>query len=338
LNILNRLRLIDMIHRALRTMKNEAEAYGFKEDGEYHEFARLVGEHLFRLQDRNKKADYEILILHVQENEDDYQLKALTRDDICWNLHGGELIRLETKASSGEWKMESQIEVFNHVHTFMDMDDVIFQSGRELDLDKCNEEWRAYQILEKPVYAPKKCNRRWPYNTGPGWWSLIDSCMARIRQIDPYCKLVDVKEKYGVLCAHVRTKAVDKQAIYDIEHEMELWSESVCEFCGADGKLVEQDDWLFTLCDRCAALNPIERREIEQKTADRYFAAEDLKMALGAPYLELHAVYEPDGSQIFGDCYCAAVDLFQRGMTFRVWFKYEDSKVNIVDVSRWCFG
>lgn len=172
---------------------------------------------------------------------------------------------------------------------------------------------------------------------GPGWWSFIDICMARINEIDPDCEM-ELKEKHGILHAHTRSKIKDKTAIYEIEHEMEKWSETVCECCGADGKLVEQDSWLYTLCDRCAALNSSERRRIEEQTMRKYFAVEDLKTALKAPYFELHAVYEPDGSEIFGDCYCAAVTMFGYGMTFRVYFKIdENGQAQIEDVSRWHF-
>ncbi len=55
--------------------------------------------------------------------------------------------------------------------------------------------------------------------------------------------------------------------------------------------------------------------------------------------MEIHAIYEPDGSHIFGDCYCAAVDLFSWEFTFRVYFKItEAGEIDVQDVSRWHFG
>ena len=37
---------------------------------------------------------------------------------------------------------------------------------------------------------------------------------------------------------------------------------------------------------------------------------EQLQTAIREMHSEIHAIYEPDGSEFFGDCYCAAVDLF----------------------------
>ena len=51
-------------------------------------------------------------------------------------------------------------------------------------------------------------------------------------------------------------------------------------------------------------------------------------------YCDVHAVYDPDGSEHFGDCHCAAVDLLAPGLTFRVYFKGEQ----VEHVERWHFG
>ena len=37
-------------------------------------------------------------------------------------------------------------------------------------------------------------------------------------------------------------------------------------------------------------------------------------------YFKIHAIYEPDMSAINGDCFCAAVDIFKPGFTFRIYF------------------
>ena len=64
----------------------------------------------------------------------------------------------------------------------------------------------------------------------------------------------------------------------------------------------------------------------------------NLSEALQNPLKELHAIYEPDGSELFGDCYCAAVDLFAPGLTFRIYFKMVDGQVKIEWAERWRFG
>ena len=55
-------------------------------------------------------------------------------------------------------------------------------------------------------------------------------------------------------------------------------------------------------------------------------------------YCEIHAIYEPDGSAINGDCFCAAVDLFKPGFTFEIYFRATEDNIEIVDISRWYFG
>lgn len=66
---------------------------------------------------------------------------------------------------------------------------------------------------------------------------------------------------------------------------------------------------------------------------------ESLQKAMQHIYFDVHAIYEPDGSEIYGDCYLAAVDLFKQGMTFRVYFKINESGAFQAEyVERWHFG
>lgn len=65
---------------------------------------------------------------------------------------------------------------------------------------------------------------------------------------------------------------------------------------------------------------------------------EQLQTAIREMHSEIHAIYEPDGSEFFGDCYCAAVDLFSPAFTFRVYFKVVDGELDIQHVERWHFG
>ena len=56
-------------------------------------------------------------------------------------------------------------------------------------------------------------------------------------------------------------------------------------------------------------------------------------------HFEVHAVYEPDDSEVFGGCYLAAVDLFNPGTTYKVWFKINDEGTICVEhLERWWFG
>ena len=62
-----------------------------------------------------------------------------------------------------------------------------------------------------------------------------------------------------------------------------------------------------------------------------------LEKTVSQMYCEIHAIYEPDGAVVNGDCFCAAVDLFKPGFTFKIYFIITDGNVEIVDVSRWYF-
>lgn len=56
-------------------------------------------------------------------------------------------------------------------------------------------------------------------------------------------------------------------------------------------------------------------------------------------YFEVHAIYAPGNDSRWPDWYCAAVDLFAPGITFRVYFTLNnDRQIQFQDVNRWYFG
>ena len=60
-----------------------------------------------------------------------------------------------------------------------------------------------------------------------------------------------------------------------------------------------------------------------------------LAQALKGLYFEIHAIYEPNER----GWYCAAVDLFRPGMTFRIYFTLgEDNQIKVEHAERWYFG
>ena len=66
---------------------------------------------------------------------------------------------------------------------------------------------------------------------------------------------------------------------------------------------------------------------------------EQLRSQLKNIYFDVHAIYEPDGSDsIWGRRYCAAVDLFRQGLTFRLYFSIQDGEIYVEHVERWYFG
>ena len=65
---------------------------------------------------------------------------------------------------------------------------------------------------------------------------------------------------------------------------------------------------------------------------------EKLEDVMKHAYADVHAIYDPDGSDPYGDCYSAAVDLYQPGMTFRVYFKENADGLRVEHAERWHFG
>ena len=56
-------------------------------------------------------------------------------------------------------------------------------------------------------------------------------------------------------------------------------------------------------------------------------------------HFEIHAIYKPDESEPFPDCYMAAVELFTIGPTYRLYFKInENNQIEVEHLERWFFG
>ena len=62
-----------------------------------------------------------------------------------------------------------------------------------------------------------------------------------------------------------------------------------------------------------------------------------LEKTISQMYCQVHAIYEPDGAAI-NDCFCAAVDLFKPGFTFKIYFRTIEDNIDIIDISKWYFG
>lgn len=66
---------------------------------------------------------------------------------------------------------------------------------------------------------------------------------------------------------------------------------------------------------------------------------EQLKNTIQNVYFDIHAIYEPEGGKVFEDCYCAAVDFYKPGSTYRVYFKLDDTgNIEIEHLGTWFFG
>ena len=91
------------------------------------------------------------------------------------------------------------------------------------------------------------------FDVGSGWLFLIEELCDKIQDvINEHPKkyknfeFLQVKEKFGTL--RVYTSFVDKK-IDKLITEYEKKSETVCEICGKDGKLIERNGWWKTVCE-----------------------------------------------------------------------------------------
>ena len=87
------------------------------------------------------------------------------------------------------------------------------------------------------------------FECGNGWFNLIYELSDKISKLDPNCKAVQVKEKFGGLRFY--TGATTKE-VYDLISEYESKSYKTCEDCG-DTKTAKRRStgWIYTLCNKC---------------------------------------------------------------------------------------
>lgn len=115
------------------------------------------------------------------------------------------------------------------------------------------------------------------YSVGPGWWNILDRYVPQYRALDPDCNFY-IKEKYGVLRIYATGKLKQLNAFERVADAAELESETICECCGAPGRLRADLAWMLTLCDRCLEVDSEQRWRIEAETEQRWMesAAENI--------------------------------------------------------------
>lgn len=84
--------------------------------------------------------------------------------------------------------------------------------------------------------------------TGDGWYNLLFDSLSKIINIAPdNFEIVQIKEKFGRLTIYSDNST---EQIDDIISKAEKASQSICEICGAPGKL-SKGNWILTLCETC---------------------------------------------------------------------------------------
>lgn len=111
------------------------------------------------------------------------------------------------------------------------------------------------------------------YSVCPGWWGILDKYIPKILELAPDAELY-IKEKYGLLRLDARSETVNWTAFREIEREAEIASSTVCECCGAPGKLRTNNGWRETLCERCNRADSDTKNKIIEETEKQWLARE----------------------------------------------------------------
>jgi hypothetical protein len=88
---------------------------------------------------------------------------------------------------------------------------------------------------------------------GKGWHPLIDTIYDMLERREPNYVIVQVKEKLGGLRVYAEGGTVSRRGLHFI-WDVEKQSQTVCEMCGAEGRLRTNRAWYKTLCDTHADL------------------------------------------------------------------------------------
>ncbi|HVA91936.1 MAG TPA: hypothetical protein VNL71_19080 [Chloroflexota bacterium] len=89
-----------------------------------------------------------------------------------------------------------------------------------------------------------------PGGVGDGWAELVDRLFVDLRSLGWDGRLSQIKEKYGTLRVYLARSTTEMEdRILAAEEE----SATICEICGATGRLLEERAWIAARCDRHAA-------------------------------------------------------------------------------------
>lgn len=87
----------------------------------------------------------------------------------------------------------------------------------------------------------------WGFETGDGWFDLIDRLSKRIVEVsNDSVQASQVKEKFGTLRFYVDSACSDE--VYSLIEQAEQESAETCDICGQPAKLTG-NGWLATRCE-----------------------------------------------------------------------------------------
>ena len=123
---------------------------------------------------------------------------------------------------------------------------------------------------EKELFKkyPKILNRKnlpWKLECNKGWFKLIDNLCEYVQEQtdqNPHIykgqtEATQIKEKFGGLRFYVNGTHSDFLAAIQY---VEFLSYKICEFCGKDGKLQNNNGWYKTTCGKCPGFKKWDKR------------------------------------------------------------------------------
>lgn len=128
-----------------------------------------------------------------------------------------------------------------------------------MDEAKDKELCTKYPNLYRDRHASKQTTCMcWGFSCGDGWFELIDELSATLEAeivklkeqgvpVEELPVAAQIKEKFGQLRCYMDYAT---EEMYDLIDKAEAKSYTICEACGAEGKL-RSGDWMRTLCDAC---------------------------------------------------------------------------------------
>lgn len=93
----------------------------------------------------------------------------------------------------------------------------------------------------------------WTDDVGRGWLPLLERLHIALSDVDPDYQVIQLKEKFGQLRVYLGYQDGINEQLYNIVTDFEDESSTVCELCGAEGRLVNPRGWYFTRCEAHSA-------------------------------------------------------------------------------------
>jgi len=101
---------------------------------------------------------------------------------------------------------------------------------------------------------------------GKGWGDILERLVIDLANLGWNGEVMQVKEKFGVLCFYVgASNAAIRNRIDQAGEESAI----TCEWCGQLGSVDERYHWMLTLCPQCSEKRRVDTELREAKALER---------------------------------------------------------------------